>query len=53
MTVTVSALETGYSSAVHGVIATAQRLQHPRRQLLQYKALDSGVLCALVGDDSF
>lgn len=49
VTIVVSALGTGYSSAVHGVIATVQRTQLPRRQTLQYKALDSGVVCGLVG----
>lgn len=49
VTIVVSALGTGYSSAVHGVITTVQRAQLPRRQTLQYKALDSGVLCGLVG----
>lgn len=49
VTIVVSALGTGYSSAVHGVITTTQRAQLPRRQTLQYKALDSGVLCGLVG----
>lgn len=53
VTVAVSALATGYSSAVHGVVAVSVRSVAPRRQTLQYKALDSGVLCTLVGLTTF
>jgi hypothetical protein len=49
----VSALTTGYSSAVHGVVSVAVREAAPKRQALQYKALDSGVLCTLVGLATF
>ena len=50
ITITVSALETGYSSAVHGKICTIRKDQFPKKQTLHYKALDSGILCNLVGD---
>jgi hypothetical protein len=53
VTITVSALATGYSSAVHGVVSVAVREAAPKRQTLQYKALDSGVLCTLVGLTTF
>jgi len=48
--VTVSALESGYSSAVHGLIAVTQPSKAVKRQILQYKALDSGVMCSIVGN---
>jgi hypothetical protein len=53
VTITASALATGYSSAVHGVVAVALKNSAPKRQTLQYKALDSGVLCNIVGHTTF
>jgi hypothetical protein len=49
----VSALASGYSSAVHGVITTTRRSQLPSVQKLHFKALDTGVVCALVGTTRF
>ena len=50
VTVTVAALDSGYSSAVHGLLRVVDHSRAPRVQVLQYKALDSGVHCLLLGD---
>lgn len=60
MTIIASALETGYSTAVHGIITVIDRKHHnhqhrhhlKKKQVLHYKALDTGVLCNLVGSSS-
>ena len=54
VTIVVSALTTGYSTAVHGIITVIDnKYHHPKKQTLHYKALDSGVLCNLVGNSLY
>jgi hypothetical protein len=49
ITLVASPLMTGHSSTIHGTIAVQQSNAN-KKLLLQYKALDSGVMCAPRGD---
>lgn len=54
VTIVASALATGYSTAVHGIITVVDsKHHHPKKQVLHYKALDTGVLCNLVGNSLY
>lgn len=48
MTLVASPLQTGYSSHIHGNIVIHE--QQKKALQLQFKALDSGVLCAPIGE---
>jgi hypothetical protein len=49
LTIVTTPLLTGHSSNIHGTVAIQQSSQR-HKLLLQYKALDSGVMCAPRGD---
>lgn len=49
ITLVASPLMTGHSSTIHGTIAVQQSTT-PKKLLLQFKALDSGIMCAPRGD---
>jgi hypothetical protein len=46
--ISISPLSTGYSSEIHGILAVSMTSKL-NRQILNFKALDSGVKCSLVG----
>lgn len=46
--ISISPLSTGYSSEVHGILIVSMTSKL-NRQILNFKALDSGVKCSLVG----
>lgn len=46
----ISGLTTGYSSDVHGIITILMQTSSRKKQVLNFKALDSGVRCSVIGN---
>ena len=52
MLVIVNPLNTGYSVDTHGMITITYPNTSMKKQVLLFKALDSGVKCSIVGSSS-